>query len=582
MSRYEQLSSTSQKKLYMKLIATLTHWLGRQFLSLLVIVSILLIGGYLYSGIQSYIESIKRNADLQTVQRQLPTIQAEFEAKSKKRMEDVSKETQATIDRKIIGIGEEISGLESQRRSELDRNLAFIKGDFRQDIERELHIDLLKKERTYLEKVKAANNSVQALAKGKVELERKRQFHINQYSELKRNEGQQAALQARSPIASKIPGTTPYYDLKLLETEHSSHLEKNQAASEAYWSLKRNLDLLERGSKVGQFEPARDAYNKAVSDLQNKVQQTASELAENWISRYVDPALDVLPMALSILLGAIFTPIAIKGIFFYIIAPFANQRPAICLTPQSSGELRYSQRSDKTNGSVSSPTVAVTLSSDEELLVHPEYLRSMAENSEKSTKWLLDWRYPLTSIASGLYVLTRLRAEDNHSHTISALEDPLAEVALIEIPDGTNLILQPQHLVGVIQLCNQPLRIKSHWRLNSVTAWLTLQLRYMVFSGPVKIVVKGCRGVRVDPVATGQSINQAATMGFTGNLSYAVTRCDPFVAYVRGKQELFNDKFTGDSGYYISEEMPNLGKKSGITGKGLEGLVDSARTVFGV
>ncbi len=167
-------------------------------------------------------------------------------------------------------------------------------------------------------------------------------------------------------------------------------------------------------------------------------------------------------------------------------------------------------------------------------------------------------------------------------HTVSPLEDPLAEVALIEIPQGTNLILQPQHVIGVVQLRNQPLQIKSHWRLGSLTAWLTLQLRYMVFSGPVKIIVKGCRGVRVESVGTGQSINQAATMGFTGNLSYSVTRCDPFIAYVRGKQELFNDRFTGDSGFYISEEMPNLGKKSGITGKGLEGFADSVLTVFGV
>jgi hypothetical protein len=45
----------------------------------------------------------------------------------------------------------------------------------------------------------------------------------------------------------------------------------------------------------------------------------------------------------------------------------------------------------------------------------------MAENSTKTTKWLLDWRYPLTSIASGLYVLTRLQAKENHSHTISPL-----------------------------------------------------------------------------------------------------------------------------------------------------------------
>lgn len=32
----------------------------------------------------------------------------------------------------------------------------------------------------------------------------------------------------------------------------------------------------------------------------------------------------------------------------------------------------------------------------------------------------------------------------------------------------------------------------------------------------------------------------------------------------------------------VSEEMPNLGKKSGITGKELEGLADSTLKVFGI
>ena len=41
-----------------------------------------------------------------------------------------------------------------------------------------------------------------------------------------------------------------------------------------------------------------------------------------------------------------------------------------------------------------------------------------------------------------------------------------------------------------------PANITRHWRLASLHAWLTLQLRYLVFHGPCQLLLKGCRGVR--------------------------------------------------------------------------------------
>ena len=49
-----------------------------------------------------------------------------------------------------------------------------------------------------------------------------------------------------------------------------------------------------------------------------------------------------------------------------------------------------------------------------------------------------------------------------------------------------------------------------------------------------------------------------------------------------GKQELFNDYFAGDDGRYVYEERPHLGKKTGLTGRGIEGVTDSLLKVFGV
>jgi hypothetical protein len=566
----------------MKLLAIALHWLGKQFLSLLMIVLILVAGSYLYTGIQNYIELSGQLNALNSGQGQILSSQTEFEAKAKKRIQAINKGSRQELDQQIALLDREIATLETQRRSELERKFAFVKGDFHQDIKLELHIEILKQGRKHLEKAKAVLDITEAITKGEKELERRRLVHVFYYKELQSIESQIAILKANSFLPFQIPGTAHYQHLKFLEQQQASLLQQNLNANNAYWSQKRHLDQIKKVKNLDPFQPTRDAYTAAHSMVQEKIKEKEENLAGTWISKYVNPALDALPTALLILIGTILTPVAIKGVFYFIIAPIAGRRPPICLASESSGHLSYSKMVSNPEGNVSSVSLAVNVSGDEEFLVHPEYLKGMAENASKSTKWLLDWRYPLTSIVSGLYVLTRLQAEGSHTHTVSALEDPLAEVAQIEIPQGSRLVLQPQHVIGVIQYRGKPLRIESQWHLNSLTAWLTLQLRYMVFSGPVKIIVKGCRGVRIDPVGAGQSINQSATIGFTGNLSYSVTRCDPFIAYVRGKQELFNDKFAGASGYYISEEMPNLGKKSGITGKGLQGLADSALKVFGI
>ncbi|MBX3655449.1 MAG: hypothetical protein KF686_14800, partial [Ramlibacter sp.] len=104
--------------------------------------------------------------------------------------------------------------------------------------------------------------------------------------------------------------------------------------------------------------------------------------------------------------------------------------------------------------------------------------------------------------------------------------------------------------------------------------------------GPAILLVKGCRGVRVEAPQAGRAINQALTMGFSANLRYATTRCETFAAYWMGQQELFNDRFAqpqdGGSGFYVYEEMIHPQRKTGVTGRGLEGVTDALLKAFGV
>ena len=77
-------------------------------------------------------------------------------------------------------------------------------------------------------------------------------------------------------------------------------------------------------------------------------------------------------------------------------------------------------------------------------------------------------------------------------------------------------------------------------------------------------------------------INQSATLGFSTPLEYRNTRCETFVPYLRGQEDLFNDVFSGAGGLFVYEELPAARRKAGITGRGLEGLLDVVLRPFGV
>ena len=67
---------------------------------------------------------------------------------------------------------------------------------------------------------------------------------------------------------------------------------------------------------------------------------------------------------------------------------------------------------------------------------------------------------------------------------VSSLDDALGEVGVIELPAGAAMVIQPRSLAGIVKPQGVPVNITRHWRLGSLHAWLTLQLRYLVFHGP--------------------------------------------------------------------------------------------------
>ena len=310
-----------------------------------------------------------------------------------------------------------------------------------------------------------------------------------------------------------------------------------------------------------------DLKDKKVRFEQTRLQRLASEISAK------------LPLALSILVGIALAPLAIKTIFYFGLAPLASRLPPIQIISDPS----MPEIPEFTGSTVS---LDVQLSPAEELLVRPDFFQSSSLASQKRTEWLLNARLPLSSLASGMYALTRIRPEDAEGSraVVSSRKDLFAKVGIVEIPNGAAMVVQPRALAGVVKIQELPVQITRHWRLNSAHAWLTLQLRYLVFHGPCRLILQGCRGVKVESPDSRQAraINQAATLCFSANLGYKTVRTETFFPYLQGDEGLFNDLFFGDSGRFIYEEHPHGGREPGVVGRGLEGLADAILKAFGI
>jgi len=116
----------------------------------------------------------------------------------------------------------------------------------------------------------------------------------------------------------------------------------------------------------------------------------------------------------------------------------------------------------------------------------------------------------------------------------------------------------------------------------NLQAWLTLQLRYVVFHGPATLILKGCRGVRIEAADKQRAIEQTATVGFSAHLNYGTTRTETFRPYLFGNSELLLDRFSGTNGIFIYEEMPSSSGPSGITGRRIGGVLDALMKVVGL
>jgi hypothetical protein len=440
---------------------------------------------------------------------------------------------------------------------------------------RRVEIEVLAQEARYLSALQAAISGEDA----RQTLARLHAEHVSAYAALQNNLRQRRELEALHPLAARLPGSDAYAQLSRLEAEGQRLREVNLQAYQAWLAQRaRTSDA----ARPAPFAIDEQALSGALAPVQKAIAAGEEQLARNWIARWRAPVLDVAPTAALLVLSAILLPVAIKAFFYFVLAPIASRLPPLSIARELQVTGSSLPLPPVGESRISAVSQALQLKPGQRMLIHPEYLQSSPVGTHKRTQWLLDWRFPFTSLAAGMAALTRLESSEPASVTISASDDPLLEVAVVRLPAGSALVFQPRGLVGLVCDSGQPLAISSHWRLASLHAWLTLQLRFIVFRGPVTLIVRGCRGVRLERAGQGRSISQSATLGFTTDVLYSTMRSETFLPYLRGQQALLNDRFDGGNGVYLYEETPRHGKQPGKVGSWFEGFTDAILKVFGI
>ncbi len=335
-----------------------------------------------------------------------------------------------------------------------------------------------------------------------------------------------------------------------------------------------NSAVSARAVGIAKAKQANAAFLASQKDLGGRAAVARSAVRSHTVEITGATFKDILQRAVIVLVVIIAMPFLIRVIFFFVLAPLAERRAALRITVPGGSDIAIAPSPP------SRVSIPVTIGLNEELLVRQGYLQTTSLAGRFGTQWFLNWRHPLSSIASGLTFLTRIRG-DGETTTVSATKDPFAELTELILPAGSACVIHPRSLVAVVQPVGRTMRITSHWRLFSLNAWLTMQLRFMVFHGPGKTLLMGGRGIRVEPAERGRVFGQHQLVGFSADLSYSVARTETFWPYFFGREQLFKDKVREGSGILIVEEAP-LSTRNGGMRRGLEGAFDATLKAFGI
>ncbi|NHZ90938.1 hypothetical protein F2P45_18200 [Massilia sp. CCM 8733] len=533
---------------------------------------------------------VKEVPALRAVQGDLSDHQATVAQRIARQVEQLSGATVQQLDEQIRVLDNEIR-LQQRERDKVSLPSDAFKGadrivdHVRQQAMRAAEIELRRQARDHLMALRAR---LVALGNRQAALDTLKQLqlaHVRIYALYQSRQKELVHQQALGGLLVNVPFTAPYERVQQLEREVNDLRAANRKAYKDFRAQQALLDGLSLPAPIAAFRVDEQRLVALAAPLRERLRRAEGLSEQNHVWQAYLVVRPVLPAALGVLIGWWLVPAAIRTFFYFVLAPLAARRPAIVIgKTQGSAPASPSANAQRARQSsvISAVSQNVNLAPGDEMLVRPDYCQSQPAGVHVTTKLLFSWRHWLTSVAAHLWMLKRLRTMQPADVVVSSTVDALDDVALLEIAEGEAIVLQPRGLVGMICKSGQRPVIRSHWRLGTLHAWLTLQLRYLAFEGPVTLIVKGCRGVRLESTLSGRTISQDATLGFSVNAMYSTVRADPFVPYLRGRQSLFHDQFSGPDAYFLYEEVPRNMHPGGQKRNPLEVVLDAGLKAFGI
>jgi hypothetical protein len=293
------------------------------------------------------------------------------------------------------------------------------------------------------------------------------------------------------------------------------------------------------------------------------------------LSKALDKSMSQSAAAFLILLSIIFSPLLINIIVFFGLSKLVEQSYKIRLNDAQSMSVTELARPDD--------LIEVALHDNRELLVKAEFIRNVPEELEACTKALLNFSLPLTSIASGLYMLTRFTTKAGSSTSVILSESNTSDtkLSIISLDENSEIVLSPRNIVGIVQDKDKPLQITSKWLISRPSAWLAGQIRVLVLKGESEIVIKGTRGIFLQKVQADSTYSCEGVIGYSTNLLLQPKRTETFWAFHRNKRELFKQRFSSAEGVVLQEKNPER-KQVNISGWSLQRIGDIILKIFGV
>ncbi|UOD32917.1 hypothetical protein INH39_15405 [Massilia violaceinigra] len=533
---------------------------------------------------------VKEVPALRAVQDELNAHQATVAQRLARQVEQLSGATVQQLDEQIRGLDHDIRIQQRERDTVALPSGAFKGADrivdhVRQQAMRAAEIELRRQARDHLIALRAR---LVVLGNRQAALDTLKQLqlaHVRMYALYQGRQQELLHQQALGGLLVNVPFTAPYERVQQLAREVDNLRAANRKAYKDFRTQQALLDGMSLPAPVAAFRVDEQRLVALAAPLRERLRRAEGLSEQNHVWQAYLVVRPVLPAALGVLIGWWLVPAVIRTFFYFVLAPLAARRPPIVIA-QAQGSAPASPSANAQGARQSSVISAVSqnvnLAAGDEMLVRPDYCQSQPAGVHVTTKLLFSWRHWLTSVAAHLWMLKRLRTMQPADVVVSSTVDALDDVALLEIAEGEAIVLQPRGLVGMICKAGQRPVIRSHWRLGTLHAWLTLQLRYLAFEGPVTLIVKGCRGVRLESALSGRTISQDATLGFSVNAMYSTVRADPFVPYLRGRQPLFHDQFSGPDAYFLYEEVPRNMHPGGQKRNPLEVVFDAGLKAFGI